>query len=206
MQAASNCIPNPITKKKVLAVEGPIDGCFFNALLRYLRLRNCQIVQMKGKYPLTDKIESVAKTSGFLNVTDFGIAVDADNDYTGTFQSICAALRNSNLAVPTAPCIKVTGNPSVLAYILPRTNTNGTLEDLLLSSVQNDPAIPCITAYFQCLTTQNIVPKHISKAKAHAFLASRKKPDLNCGEAANAKYWNFADTVFDELKTFLLSL
>jgi hypothetical protein len=206
MQAASNRIPNPITKKKVLAVEGPIDGCFFNALRRYLRLKDCQIVQMEGKYPLTDKIEGIAKTSGFLNVTDLGIAVDADNNYAGTFQSICAALRNSNLAVPAAPCIKVNGNPSVLVYILPRTNSNGALEDLLLSSVQNDPAIPCVTAYFQCLTTHNIVPKHNSKAKVHAFLASRKKPYLNCGEAANAKYWNFADAVFDELKTFLSSL
>jgi hypothetical protein len=207
MQTAPKPAPNPITKRKILAVEGPVDGCFFNALFRNLRLRGqIQIVQMYGKDKLADRIDLITKTSGFQNVTDFGIAIDADSNYAGRFHSICYALRQSSLPVPAAPLVKAQGRPNVTVYTLPRTNTNGMLEDLLLSSVRNDPAIPCIDAYFLCLNGQGVIPKHMSKARAHAFLASRREPDLNCGNATNAKYWILSDAVFDEVKAFVLSL
>lgn len=207
MQTALRTAPNRITKKKILAVEGPVDGCFFNALFRNMKLRNCtQIIQMYGKDKLVDRIGLITKTSGFPNVTDFGIAIDADSNYAGRFQSLCHALRQSSLPVPTATLAKALGRPNVTIYTLPRTNTNGMLEDLLLSSVRNDPAIPCVDAYFQCLNGRGVIPRHMSKARAHAFLASRKEPDLNCGNATNAKYWILSDAVFDEVKGFVSSL
>jgi hypothetical protein len=196
----------PIVRKKLIAVEGVDDICFFGSLLRHVRIRDCQIVEMKGKYPLTDKIGAVVKTSGFSNVTSFGIAIDADKSYSGTFQSVCAALRQSNLPIPLTPLTRANGSPHVTVIILPKANTNGMLEDLLLYSVMTDPAMSCVDAYFHCLGQKGIKPTHISKAKIHAFLASRKKPDLDCGEASKANYWKYSDPVFRDVKSFLALL
>jgi hypothetical protein len=206
MQIGSTCSGTRIVKTKVLAVEGVDDSCFFGALFRHIGLRDCQIIQINGRYPLTDKIEAVAKTSGFPSVSSLGIAIDADKSYSGAFQSVCAALRHSNLPVPTAPLTKANGRPNVTVMIFPKTNTKGTLENLLLDSVQHDPAIPCIDAYFNCLSAAGLSQKHPSKARIHAFLSSREKPDLDCGEAAKANYWAFTNPVFDEVKSFLALL
>jgi hypothetical protein len=206
MRKAVQTLSISITRNKLIAVEGVDDVCFFASLLRHVGIRGCQIIEMRGKYPLTDKINAVVKTSGFNKVVSFGVAIDADSNYSGTFQSMCAALRHSKLPIPTAPLIKAEGNPQVTVVILPKANTKGMLEDLLLESVINDPAMSCVDAYFQCLKGKGIKPKHISKAKIHAFLSSRKKPELDCGKASKANYWNYNEPVFNEVKNFLALL
>lgn len=45
-----------------------------------------------------------------------------------------------------------------------------------------------------------------SGAVLHAFLASRPKPTLNVGEAAQAGYWDFEHGSFTQLKEFVKSL
>jgi hypothetical protein len=206
VQEPSKCNKTPIVKPKAVAVEGDDDSCFFGALLQHLGFRDCQIIQMNGRYPLSDKIYSVTQISGFPNLTSFGVAIDADRSYSGAFQSICTSLRHSKLPIPTAPLTRANGNPNVVAMILPKANTKGILEDLLLDSIKTDPSMPCVKAYFECLRQNGIAPRNVSKARIHAYLASRKKPDLSCGEASKAKVWQFNNAVFDEAKRFLSML
>jgi hypothetical protein len=205
MQNKSPCSTIPITKPKAIAVEGKDDQYFFDALLKHLGLKQIQVVPMEGKYPLTDKIEAVKNTSGFSGVISFGVAIDADRNYVATFQSVCGALRHSNLLVPTGPLktAKAKGNPSITVIILPRKNTQGILEDLCLQAVKSDPALPCVNRYFKCLSKRGVTTNNISKAKVHAFLSSRKEPDLRLGEAAMAGCWPFGNPAFKEVKRFL---
>ena len=48
--------------------------------------------------------------------------------------------------------------------------------------------------------------RNSDKARAHAFLASRTRPELRVGEAAEAGHWQLDSPVFDPLKSFLLAL
>ena len=49
-------------------------------------------------------------------------------------------------------------------------------------------------------------PVEESLSRLHTFLASRYKPDLDLGRAAEAGYWNFDHPVFDRVKDFLRAL
>lgn len=53
---------------------------------------------------------------------------------------------------------------------------------------------------------RNIGKCQLSGPILHAFLASRAKPTLNVGEAAQAGYWDFEHSSFAKLKEFVNSL
>ena len=83
------------------------------------------------------------------------------------------------------------------------------LEDLCMESVQDDSVMPCLEAYLDCVFKKaQDPPKNKSKARVHAFLASRKKSDLRLGEAAlNSEWkWPLDHPAFDELKNFFRKL
>ena len=65
----------------------------------------------------------------------------------------------------------------------------------------------CVGSYFECLKGKAVPPpRQQSKARVHAFLASRPKADLHAGEAASAGYWPWDSHAFQPLKDFLLGL
>ncbi|MFN4219076.1 MAG: DUF3226 domain-containing protein, partial [Candidatus Bipolaricaulia bacterium] len=117
---------------------------------------------------------------------------------------VCDGLRTAGLPVPRYPVVREGRNPSVMVMILPDINTPGALEDLCLQAVANDPALPCVEQYFECLKQQtSSFPKNFAKAKIQAFLASRVEAGKRLGEAAQAGYWPWHSSVFDQLKSFL---
>ena len=80
------------------------------------------------------------------------------------------------------------------------------LEDVCLDSVSDDPAMECIDRYFECIEVSDTTgPRHVwhSKARLHAFLASRDRPDLRIGEAADRRVWHFDTEAFTPLKDLL---
>ncbi|MCK4297946.1 MAG: hypothetical protein KAX80_00350, partial [Planctomycetes bacterium] len=92
----------------------------------------------------------------------------------------------------------------VVVTLLPDSSRCGMLEDLCLESISDDPAFACVDAYFECTRRNGIPhPRNMSKAKVHAFLASRRNPSLRLGEAAGAGCWPWDSPVFDEVKQFL---
>lgn len=82
------------------------------------------------------------------------------------------------------------------------------LEDLCLKAVENDPAMNCVDEYFRCLGDQNIVQKQVAmpKARLHAFLASRERPRLRLGEAAEKNDIPLDSPVFEPVTNFLRQL
>jgi len=169
-----------ILMQRLLIVEGDEDKMFFDNFTPHLSLEDIQILPIGGKTQLRSGLGSIKNAKGFRNVKFVGIVRDADNDPKAAFQSVRDALKFHKLPYP------------------------GKLETLCLESVREDPAMPCVDDYFQCLEKQDLTkPRNMHKARIHAFLASRKEPDKRLGEAAQADIWPFDSDVFDPLKNFL---
>ena len=67
--------------------------------------------------------------------------------------------------------------------------------------------MPCVDEFLNCLkVTAGLPSKNPDKARAHAFLASRDRPELGVGEAARASHWQLDSPVFEPLKCFLQAL
>lgn len=80
------------------------------------------------------------------------------------------------------------------------------IEDVCLDSVKTDPAMECVDLYFECISQAEMQgPREVwmSKARVHAFLASRDRPDLRLGEAAEKGIWEFDTDAFLPLKDLL---
>jgi hypothetical protein len=113
----------------------------------------------------------------------------------------------ANLPAPVNTMVSVGAGPQVSILILPDAVTPGMLESLCLAAVENDPAMQCVDAYFNCLKQQMAVsPRNLTKSPLHAFLSSRPKSDLLVGEAASAGYFPWNHPAFDQVKQFLQSL
>jgi len=205
-------MPDPvsITEPKQLAVEGQDALVFFQVMLREMNLTEIQLQNFGGVDELRGFLEGLRRQSGFAQtVVSLGIVRDAEQNPKGAFQSVCSALNNTGLDKPNRP-EKFAGNsPKVGALILPDATTKGMLETLCLRSVSDDPVMPCIEEYFRCVKKElspTELPKIEEKARLHAFLASRPKPDLLLGEAASAGYWQWDNRAFDHVKQFLRNL
>ncbi len=115
-------------------------------------------------------------------VESIGIVRDAESNPRGAFQSACSALRNAQLPVPPKPRAAAAGSPQVNVLILPDPATPGMLETLCLQAVAQDPVMPCVEEFFRCADQRGVSsPGNPWKARAHAFLSSRPKPDLLIG-------------------------
>ncbi len=165
----------PITRSKVLAVEGKDEEELFSALIACLNLSDIEIWALGGKDKFRRNIRALTITSGFDGVTSLGVVRDADKDPAGAFQSVCGALESAGLPRPTTPLQPVGDAPQVMVMILPDGETPGMLEDLCLRSVAEDPAMSCVDEYFRCLEGWlQELPRNPSKARVRAFLASRE--------------------------------
>jgi hypothetical protein len=198
----------PIEKSKLLVVEGPDDQYFLSALLQHLGIEtDFDIRYLEGTDNFNRILRAFPGVTGFGEVASLALVRDADQDAQSAFQSICSALENARLSVPKRPFVSVGEKPEISVFIWPDCKSSGTLETLCLSSASDDPAIICIEQYFECLARQMAtLPKPIHKAHLHTFLASREKPGLRLGEAANAGYWPWEHPVFDPIIQFLRAL
>ena len=196
--------PSAITQPCVLVVEGDEDRFFFEAFIKYLGLGQIQIVPIGGKTELRRNLGTLLLTSGHENMVSLGIVRDADLNSLAAFQSVCNALQAAGLTAPIRPLLTAGQSPRVTIMILPTEDIMGMLEDVCLKSVTEDPAVPCVEQYFQCLQDHTVpLPKNMSKAKVQAFLASREEAGKRLGEAAHAGYWPFGNNAFGPMKDFL---
>jgi hypothetical protein len=157
-------------------------------------------------------------TPGFRNVVSLGITRDADGSTEpddqrtpesagNAFRSVCGALEGAGLPQPVKPNEIAYGSPNVAVFILPDCERNGMLEDLCLASIQNDPVFQCIDPFFACASKHpGISPKNMAKARIHAWLATRSRPDLRFGEAAEKEIWDWEHEAFGPIKDFLRML
>jgi hypothetical protein len=178
-----------IERPNVLVVEGNDDKQFFLALLQHLNISSVWIKWLEGEDKLEDQLKALKITSGFPYVENLGIVRDADGNAKGAFDSVCSALANAALPVPQDPSGFVGDQPRVGVMIMPpdpAMGSNYALEDLILTAVKDDPVIPCVNGYFECVQQRGIVPKpeHLSKAQARVFMEAHYQATVHTFIAA----------------------
>lgn len=198
-----------IKQPHLLLVEGIEDAVFFEAIIKKLSLTSIEIWPIGIRRKLKDNLRLLTMLSGFENVISIGIIQDADDDPSAAFDSIRQAITDNGLSAPESYGGRSAQTPITRVLIIPDgLNSRGMLESLCLKAIEDDPAMPCIDAYFDCLNKIRIFQRTVDKdkAKVHAYLASREKPDKRLGEAASANYWPFDNSVFDNVKRFLFEV
>ena len=203
--------PNPITCKKILAVEGIDEKNFFDKLLKYWGISDFQIEDVGGKDKFPKRFPALLKTPGFFApdetplVTHLAIIRDKNGDEA--FTSISNIVANAGLKPPTKQSTFTDGYPKVGIFIMPGETVEGTmLEDLCLKTVENYPAMKCVNEFVSCASTLEAIPKNISKAKAQIFLAAQPEIANSVGVGAQKGYWDFGSPALEELKQFLSHL
>jgi hypothetical protein len=148
---AIETVPLKILKSKILIVEGRDDLEFFEALVNKLQISDIQIIDFNGKYGWREKLSGLIQDRNFIKVISLGLIRDADLNATDTFRSVKNALKANGLPIPNRPLTAAKGMPKVNVLIVPPEKKEGTLEELCLNAVVDDPALICVNQYFECL-------------------------------------------------------
>ena len=199
-----------IEQPKQLFVEGNDDARVFTSLSRYLEIQDVQIWQCGGYENIQGVLRTVIGMDDFDSVRSLAVVADADSNRNARIQSIQNTLTRARLPTPSSPLEFVSDRGIKVAYlVVPHERENGMIEDVCLDSVSDDPVMECIDRYFECIEDSSTTgPRQtwMSKARSHAFLASRERPDLRIGEAADRGIWQFEHEAFDLLKDLLKML
>ena len=196
-----------IEQPKQLLVEGNDEVRIFGALAKHLGIADIQINQYGGRDNLRPFLRTFSALDEFASVKALAVVADANSDRNATEQRIRGALSDAGLPSPRRPLeVFAPGSMRVCYLVVPHEAESGMIENVCLDSVQADPAIDCVDQYFECIEQTNVRgPREVWRAKArlHAFLASRERPDLRLGEAADAGIWDFGADAFSPLKELL---
>ncbi len=199
-----------IEQPKQVFVEGNDELRIFRALLRHLDLSNIQMQNLGGIDSLRTSLRIFKNRPGFDAVRSLAVVVDADTNRDARSDLVRGALLDAGLPVPSQPLQLASDGPLSVAYlIVPHDNPGTMIEDVWLESVRTDPAMECVEGYIECLSQAGVTGPRAhwtSKARAHAFLASRNRPGLRLGEAADSDVWPLDHGAFDQLRSLLTML
>lgn len=212
-----------LEKTKIILVEGVDEVNFFKAMLEHIGKNDVQVKDYAGKMKLHTFLPTLVNQELFPDLEALMVVRDTDDEpIANIWNSVQDSLRDAGINRPREHAVYSEGKPRVAVFLMPDGTADGMLEDLCRRAVQDDPATPLVDAYFLGLervikdfeaTGQEPLaarlrqkPNVRAKAWAHAFLASRPKPDKRVGEAALADYWPFDALAFEALLTLLRSM
>ena len=199
-----------IEHAKHVIVEGQDEIRVFGSMLKYLNIPDMQVHEIGGYSKLRQFLKTFRALPEFALVRSLAIVVDADSNSINRARGIRDALSAVAMPIPSAPLVVASDdNLKVIYLIVPHGHETGMIEDVCLGSVSADPAMECIEDYFECVRRRGLPgPRdvRISKARVHAFLASRERPELRLGEAAEVGVWPFDTDAFQPLKDLLRML
>ena len=204
-------MPDPakvtIERPKQVLVEGIDDYRVFSKLVEDVGDSEVQIQSYGGFQKLRPFLKNFVALSGFDSVRSLALVADANSSRPDREKSIRHALSDRNLPSPPAPLQKSSDGKLQVAYlVVPHDQECGMIEDVCLDSVSTDPAMQCVDHYFDCIDQANTRgPNQVwrSKARVHAFLASREDPRLRLGEAAQRGVWPLESDAFRHLRELL---
>ena len=195
---------------KQVVVEGVDDVRVMEALCKHFGIDDVQLVPCGGYNSLRQFLRTFSADPDFRRVRSLAVIVDADDNPVGRHQGVADALANVGLPRPGEPLEPVSESGLTVAYLVVPHDVPGTMmEDVCLNSVADDPVMECVERYFECVDQADAEgPRDVwmSKARVHAFLASRDRPDLRLGEAADNGIWNFESDAFRPLVDLLRAL
>jgi hypothetical protein len=202
--------PTPVSRAKVLFVEGDTPMHFFEALLRHLGLDSqIEILNFRGIGDFKTFLLGQANSAEFQRlVTSVGIVRDAEEKPAAIArQSVEDALTAAGLTPQRNPPIQTS------IFILPDNTNPGMLETLCMEAVKNESTLAgayrCIEDFFACLTRNQIAlpaSPMLAKHHAQAYLATRPQAQMFPGLAAYRGYWPWTSATFQPLIQFLQAI
>ncbi len=200
-----------IKTPRQLLVEGNDQRNFFEAFVKHLSLCDIQIQDYGGGDELRRFLQAfISRWSVFGSVKSLGIVRDAEDSFQDTFRSVQGALKRVNLPVPKEAGQRQGGQggkPDVSVFILPDNASPGMLETLLCRAFANSPENVCIDHFFKCAeAVPSVSIRRPDKARAFAYLATRRDAHHSVGVAAQQGVWNLDDDAFQGLRDFLKNL
>ncbi|TFE69347.1 hypothetical protein A7Q09_05500 [Methylacidiphilum sp. Yel] len=200
-----------ISQPNLLLVEGEDDKRFFSALVRQLELQRIQIIPLNGRNNLGGTLQLIrGESSVRFDLETLGIIVDADKNASARFQSVRDTLIRVGWEAPQQPGVWTEGGrPRTGVFVLPDCSEQGELEDLCIRAVaeHEKAALECVDQYLDCLRKKNVqLSSKLGKVKLQVFLASRQKPGLRLGEAAEASEIRLDSEAFEKVRSFLLEI
>jgi hypothetical protein len=94
----------PITKKKLLAVEGRDEVVFFKELLDHMGMLDIvDFCEVKGKDNFKKEMPLLTRTTGFNDLEAVAIIRDADDSHKSAFESVKGVLKENSLQAPERP-------------------------------------------------------------------------------------------------------
>ncbi|MCD4830408.1 MAG: hypothetical protein K8R02_01210 [Anaerohalosphaeraceae bacterium] len=202
--------PESITRKKLLLAEGKDDYHFFcHACDFYRNDENVQVMDFKGNDKLSSYLSNLINMDGFEEVDTIVIARDAETDAEAATRSIRHSMGQTNMPVPEKPFEYAQNSKMKTAFIIfpgPE-KPKGTLEDLCLLTVKDDPLMKCVDDYLKCAKAKGEQLSHIHKNKLHCFLAGKNDyAGQPIGLAFKAKVWSPDHHVLKPFKKIIMEM
>jgi len=189
-----------IEKSVLLIGESRDEELFFSALVRHLGLSDLiQVAQYGGTPKLAAFLADLQTQTTFPIIRVIGITRDADVKYDAALTSVNAVIQQANFP----------NTVQVVPFVLPKENSSGALEALVLDAVSSAPAWPCVERFMECVASNDTTPLSLTetdKRHIHAWLSTLPDPELRLGEAAQKKYVPFDRPAFQPLTNFVKSL
>lgn len=194
----------------LLLVEGKHDAVFFERLRQDRRIAELEIFAYGGKdnmrAELGELIKGLREGPGFSRLVSLGVVRDADTDVAAAQAAITGALTAAGLAVPPAVATRAGTGPAIAYMVLPDETTNGALEELCFRSLDHDPALGCVSGYFECLAA---IPGGVyqsgPKQRMRVLLSARRREET-LDRAIEGGYVPLGSAVFDKAAAFLEAL
>jgi hypothetical protein len=161
----------------LIITEGEDEQGLVVALLKHLKLPDCDVINAEGMTKLKDRTAAAVKTPG-PHIDALAIVRDAELDAVRTAQSTRDILNHVGFAAPPLAFQVQSCAKGTCGYaILPDGVRAGSIEDICLESANEPAAQKCVEAFFNCLAKSGVA-RHTSdavKKKAHvqAYLAGR---------------------------------
>ena len=198
-----------VEKKRVLLVEGVEDQRFLSALLRLGS--EVQIVPMGGKDRLRVVLDLVVEQARKLDgLLALGIVRDADDSPDRAFASVANALRSRQLRPPDRHGEYSEGaEPAVGVFIAPDGVSPGSMETLLVRSVEDEAEARCTEEYLECVAAVREAPWNAAKrdkAFAYSYLAVSVDPEERHSVGAAQGTWKRESPSFADLIQFVKRL
>jgi hypothetical protein len=177
-----------ITRPQLVLVEGKDDKHFCIALSERRLLPEVQFMEYGGKTNLSSFVHTLVRLPKFSDVRGLAVIRDADDNWTGAFQSITAALNRAGLPVPKSELAPATsGVITTVAFVLPGNGVTGELEDCLLQSVANHPYLAIVENFIKDVEQSKGAPlSERSKSKLRSFMAVQDPCHVLVGASAKA--------------------
>ncbi len=196
-----------ITAKKLILAEGRDAELFLVWAGRHFRPeKDFQVMDFGGINELTNFLKLLVNDESYDNVETIVVARDAETDAKAATDSIRHSMEQAKMPVPEKPFEYIRNATVKTAFMIfpgPE-HKKGRLEDLCLSTIENDPLLKCVDDYLECAKAKGEQLTRMHKSKLHCFLAGKKDyAGLPIGRASHKKAWDFDHSALEPFKRII---